>query len=300
MSVGEGRPNRDHPKVSVKMVTFNHEPFIGQALDGVLMQKVNFPYEIVVGEDCSTDRTRKILLEYQRRHPDKICLLLNEKNMGRRYNARHTLFSCRGDYIAILDGDDYWTDENKLQKQIDFLDNHPDCTICFHNAKKVFENGNKSRIYHKEPFKEILILEDIIEQNIMPSCSMVFRNRIFNAFPKIFDSVPFGDWPMQVLCAEKGNIGYIHEVMGVHRFHSGGVWTAGGVHSSDLIIRQRQWLILFFKALDVYLQHQYHHKIMNQIALNHNVIKSARIGKMKEKLKVVFPSLYRIYRFLKK
>ena len=105
---------------------------------GVLMQKVDFPYEIVIGEDCSTDRTREILLDYKRQYPDKIRLLLNEKNMGRRYNARNTLFSCTGDYIANLDGDDYWTDERKLQKQINFFSKHPDCTICFHNVKRGF------------------------------------------------------------------------------------------------------------------------------------------------------------------
>ena len=148
----------------------------------------------------------------------------------------------------------------------------------------------------RSPFHEIMTLDDIIEGNIMPSCSIVFRNRLFDAIPKAFDSVPFGDWPLQILCAEKGKVGYLHEVMGVYRFHSGGVWTKGGDASYDDVIRRCRWTILFYKAVDVYLKHRYHDTILKQIAYNRDMIKKNRREKAKEKLVQMFPILYRAYR----
>src|SRR5579864_5088925 len=117
-------------KVSVMMITYNHERFIAQALESVLAQRVNFDYEIVIGEDCSTDRTREILLEFCRRYPKRIVPLLKDKNVGAMRNVEATLAACRGQYLALLEGDDYWTCEDKLQRQIDFLDEHPDYAIC--------------------------------------------------------------------------------------------------------------------------------------------------------------------------
>src|SRR4030067_128381 len=113
-------------KVSVIVITYNHEEFICQSLDSILMQDVNFEYEIVIGEDCSTDKTRDILLDYQKNYPDKIRLILSEKNRGLIANFVQTYKSCSGEYIATIDGDDYWTSSQKLQKQVDFLDNNLD------------------------------------------------------------------------------------------------------------------------------------------------------------------------------
>src|SRR3712207_1086613 len=101
-------------KVSVLMLAYNHEKFIAQALDSALMQQVNFDYEIVIGEDCSTDNTRDILIRYQKEYPHRIRLLLPEKNLGMHDNLIQTFKACRGDYIAFLEGDDYWTSPNKL------------------------------------------------------------------------------------------------------------------------------------------------------------------------------------------
>ena len=125
-------------KVSVTIITYNHEKFIRKTLDSVLMQKVNFQYEIVIGEDCSTDNTKKILLEYQNKHPGKIRLLLAENNQGLVRNFMQTYRACKGEYIATLDGDDYWISSRKLQKQVDFLDRHGDFSMCFHPVTNGF------------------------------------------------------------------------------------------------------------------------------------------------------------------
>ena len=120
------------PLVSVYMITYNHEKFIAQALDGILMQEVDFPYEIVIGEDKSTDRTRAVVCEYQRRHPDKIRLHLSRENLFRQKLAGlGPLAACRGKYIAMCEGDDYWTDPQKLQKQVAVLEAEPEVSFVF-------------------------------------------------------------------------------------------------------------------------------------------------------------------------
>lgn len=130
-------------KLSVLFITYNHEEYLRQSLDGILMQECDFDYEIVVGEDCSTDNTREILKEYANKYPDKFVLLFREKNFGRpTMNVYDTGMHCRGDYIAFLEGDDYWTDKNKLQKQVDFLEQHQEYMACTHTCEVVDKYGN--------------------------------------------------------------------------------------------------------------------------------------------------------------
>src|SRR6266478_192430 len=128
-------------KVSVMMITYNHQRFIAQALESILAQAVNFDYEIVVGEDCSTDETRNVLMDFYRRYPDRIVPLLRNPNLGVMGNLEATLRECRGQYLALLEGDDYWTSGDKLQRQADFLDSHPDYAVCCHRAQIVDDLG---------------------------------------------------------------------------------------------------------------------------------------------------------------
>ena len=212
-------------KVSILTTTYNHERFIAQALESVLAQEVAFTYEHVIGEDCSTDRTRELLLGAQQQHPDKIRLLLRAQNIGRRNNFIDTFKACQGRYIALLEGDDYWTSTKKLQKQADYLDSHPECTICFHPVIKSHEEENWEKLFAPEPIKETYSLEDLLDRNFIATCSAMFRNHLFEEFPPWFLHVPAGDLPLHVLNAQHGYIGYINEAMAVHRIHSGGVWS---------------------------------------------------------------------------
>src|SRR5580704_17934239 len=131
-------------KLSVATITYNHEQFIGQAIESVLAQKVNFDYEVVIGEDCSTDGTRAVILDFQRRYPDRIVASFRERNIGAMRNAEATFAACRGEYVALLEADDYWTCEVKLQKQVDFMDAHPDCAICCSRAQVANESDANS------------------------------------------------------------------------------------------------------------------------------------------------------------
>lgn len=213
-------------KVSVCMITYNHEQFIKQAVASALQQVTGFEYEIVIGEDCSTDRTRDILVELQQANPDKIRLLLRDRNLGGQLNFVQTLSACRGEYIAYLEGDDYWTSSAKLQKQVDFLDQHSDFAICFHNALKFYADGGLSEPICADDQPAVSTIEDMLRKNFIPACSVMFRNKLFESFPDWFFSLKLGDWPLHILNAQYGKIGYINEVMAVYRIHRAAAWSA--------------------------------------------------------------------------
>ena len=166
--------------VSIFMLTYNHEKYIAKALDSILKQKVNFPYEIVLGEDCSTDNTREIVLNYAKQYPDKFKLILHETNRGAMYNQNEVFANCTGKYIAICEGDDYWTDLNKLQKQVDFLEDNIDFSICFTDYI-IFEENSKKFIFpelkKKYNRKTVFSRYNLILSNIIPTATVMFKNR---------------------------------------------------------------------------------------------------------------------------
>jgi len=208
------------------MITYNHDKFIAQALDSVLMQKVNFPYEIIIGEDCSTDSTRNILINYKNKYPDKMNLLLQEKNIGSMRNFDQTLKTCRGKYVAILEGDDWWVSPDKLQMQVDFLENNPDFSICFHpvmvHKEGVIENNDS--VFPKK-VKDVSFFEDLLYINYIPTCSVVFRNNRIDFPPDWINKLKMGDWPLHLLNAQHGKIKHVNNVMAAYRVHSNGLWT---------------------------------------------------------------------------
>ena len=248
-------------KVSVLIITYNHEKFIAQALDSALMQKTNFDYEIVVGEDCSSDHTREIVRRYQQNHKKNIRLLLPEQNLGMLKNFVSTFRECKGQYIALLEGDDYWTDPDKLQKQTDFLDLHPESALCFHNVNVIYDSSpRRSRPFHRFKLKKYFTLRDIVSKHFIPTCSTMFRNRLFKDFPEWFYTLPMGDWPLHVLNAEHGTAGYINELMGTYRVHAGGQWSlARRITILNDTIRAAT-------TIDQYLNHRFHNNMNNLIA----------------------------------
>lgn len=214
-------------KVSVLVMTYNHIDFIRQALDSVLEQQVSFNYEILISEDCSIDGTREVVIDYQQRFPERIRLLLSERNVRSNAIVTRGIDAARGAYIALLDGDDYWTSPLKLQKQADFLDLHPGCAICFHNARLEFEDDNyPPRNWTSDHHKPFSTFEDLWMGNFIATCSTMFRKGLFDAIPDWYDAMfPITDWPLHLLNAEHGQIGYINEVLGVYRQHRAGYYS---------------------------------------------------------------------------
>lgn len=251
-------------KLSVFIVTYNHERYIAQTLDSVLMQEVDFDYEIIVGEDCSTDNTRNILLEYQKKYPHKFKLLLHDKNQGACENFIQSFKACNGDYMAYLEGDDFWTSPHKLQKQVDFLDAHPECAISFHNSEEFYDDGKPPWLYCSKDQKEITKLADLIAKcNFIPSCSALFRNRLFANFPDWYCTLGMGDWTLHLLNAQYGDIGYINEVMGKHRHHAGGTWSLRSQARNILEV------ITAYETINKYFNYKYKNLISKKVAEYH-------------------------------
>ncbi len=238
-------------KVSVAIVTYNHEKFIAKALDSVLMQKTNFDYELVIGEDCSTDRTRDILLDYQKRYPNKFRLLLHEENLGMHEHGARVLDACTGEYIAMLDGDDYWTSPEKLQKQVDFLDNHPECSICYHDALIVHEDGSREPMHYRPSQKAFSTVEDLFLDNFIPTGAVMFRSGLFGRVPDWVSTLKMGDWLIHILNALHGKIGYLDETMAVYVVHASGIWSSKSWQDHEPA------MIRMFEALEKHLGHQY-------------------------------------------
>lgn len=249
-------------KVSVLVTTYNQEEYIAQTVNSALDQETDFDYEIVIGDDASADRTPQILLELQKAHPEKIRLLLHEKNLGwkGKYNFLSALKECRGEYVAVLDGDDYWTSPLKLQKQIDFLESHPDCFLCFHNVLGLnLDAPHESKPMCYEDQKEISTLADIAAGNFMVPCAVMFRNSL-GEFPESFYNLMAADWMIYVMCGERGNLGYINEVLATYRIHGAGAW------SKLNFIQRIKEHIKTYEAIDAYLKFQYSPIISEKIS----------------------------------
>jgi len=249
------------PKVSVLMLVYNHAAFLRQALDSILMQEVNFDYEIIAGDDCSTDNSLAILEEYAAKYPNKFKIISHSSNVGIYQNLQEVFQSCKGRYIAMLEGDDFWTSSSKLQQQIDFLDTNSDFSICFHRAK-VFNNQNNKLIYNfpGKNYKLISTVDDLLQHNFMQTCSVVYRNGLVKKIPEWFSTLKLADWPLHVLHAEFGKIGYINKIMGAYRVHGKGVWSG-----NNLTYRNSE-VIKMLEAINIHTNQKYTDTINSTIA----------------------------------
>lgn len=210
------------PLVSVRVATYNHEKWIAQCLEGILMQRTDFPFEVVVGEDGSTDRTGEIVLAYGVRYPDKIQVLPAEENLGPARNSFRIQQACRGKYYAMTEGDDYWIDPLKLQKQVDFMEAHPDISLCFHNAFVVNEDNSSARLFFASDMPETLTFAEI-SQISTPTTSHLARSEVLAGLPEWRLKIWCGDVLFRLWCAHHGKVGYLNEVMAVYRRHSTGL-----------------------------------------------------------------------------
>lgn len=205
--------------VSIFMLTYNQEHYIAQAIDSILMQKTNFNFQLVIGEDCSTDSTRKICESFAIQNPERVKLLpsLNQ-NIGLINNYLRTIKACDGKFIAICDGDDYWFDESKLQKQVNFFNANPECYVVGTNFKKLYSNG-QLEIIKKERFKSSYAFEDLIFENIITSVTVMFKNiQKDDTIPYWINKFPYGDWPTYLwTIKDSGNIHFLDDVTSVYR-----------------------------------------------------------------------------------
>jgi len=220
-------------KVSVWMSAYNHEKYISQCLDSVLNQKTDFDFDIILGEDCSKDLTREIVTDYKNRYPDKFRLYLPEKNIGMMEMDIATWNLCTGEYIALLNGDDYWTDEYKLQTQADFLDNNPDAVMCYHKAR--VENETTGYVFdtvYPESGDELTAEYLLLGYNPVMTPTVMIRNIL--TVPDYYRDLPYGDMPLYLLLSQKGKLKYIDKLMSLYRIHPSGQWQGESVYNNLL------------------------------------------------------------------
>ena len=223
------------PKVSVCVWTYNQERYLRDCLDGIFSQEVNFDYEVVIGDDCSTDSTAKIISDYQQRYGDRMLVLNREKNLGAQRNSIDVLNRASGEFVAICEGDDYWTDSGKLQKQYDALLRFPEIDLCFHPAREYRNEVFDRIICDYSTHETILPLQEVIRGGgaYMPTASLLYRRRAILPLSTWFvDYAPVGDTFLQILGSVRGGALYLPQDMSVYRR-----FTAGSVTRVNAINR---------------------------------------------------------------
>lgn len=218
--------------VSICCVTYNHEGYIRQCLDGFVMQKTNFAYEILVHEDASKDATAEIVKEYQLRYPQLFkCVYQSENQFLKQNTLVNILFKmAKGKYLALCEGDDYWTDPYKLQKQVDFLEANTDFAIHCGHARMLSDdvNRNDKRIHEEIAENTVFIIDDFAENSRVVTCTAMFRNIGFRALPKYFKESPAGDWCLYtyILATTGGKVFYENSDFAAYRAHAGGIYSS--------------------------------------------------------------------------
>ncbi|MCK4234494.1 glycosyltransferase [candidate division WOR-3 bacterium] len=312
-----------NPLVSVCMITYNHEKYIREAIEGVLMQKTNFDFELVVANDCSPDNSDNIVTEILNNHPkaNRIKYFRHGKNMGGISNFIFALNQCTGKYIALCEGDDYWTDPYKLQKQVDFLEANEEYTLCFHLVEYFYQNNEKpSYINPAKKFqKRDYSIYDLIRENFISTCSTMYRWQFHDLpLPELFSNHLVADYPLHFLHATKGKIGMIPEVMGRYRIHQGGVWS---LTAEEIAVKRLKDAISMYNDFNVYTNEKYSTFIDERIYyferylmhryINDNLFKeSMKLFRMRKEgvsvkdqfrfyLHYYFPNLYSFLRMIK-
>jgi glycosyltransferase involved in cell wall biosynthesis len=213
------------PLVSICCLTYNHEPYIRECLDGFMMQKTNFSFEVLIHDDASTDKTADIIREYEAKHPNiikPIYQIENQYSKGISPSCTYQFPRAKGKYIAMCEGDDYWIDPYKLQKQVDFLDANPDFSICCHQY--YVKKGDEIQLSGKYK-QDVFQLEDIAKYQPAQTLTVVFRNILNPIFPEDINHIQVGSHFLFLRLEEIGKLKYIGEPMAVYRVHTGGVWS---------------------------------------------------------------------------
>lgn len=236
--------------VTIQCTVYNHEPYLRQCLDGFVMQKTDFPFEAIVHDDASTDNSVAIIREYAEKYPGIIKPIYETENQYSKKDgslSRIMHQACRGKYIAICEGDDYWTDPFKLQKQVSFLENHPVYSMCCHGAKNMNLEGLVwyTQMTHDTPITIKKAIE--MDGSSIPTLSIVYRSELELGFTDFRKGISIGDYPLQIYCALKGEIMFMKDIMGVHTLGAKNSW-----HSTVAMNKGRyeNFLLELFQWLD--------------------------------------------------
>lgn len=242
--------NQNNILLSISCITYNQELFISQCLEGFLIQKTNFPFEILIHDDASTDRTADIIRDYEQKYPDIIKPIYQKENQYskgvRGIAARFNFSRAKGKYIAICEGDDYWTDPDKLQKQVDFMEANPEYTLVYHRVNELWEESGiiKPETMNSSNEELSYTVLDLAKGNFIHTPSVLIRSNSID-FNKFTESSKVIDYYYWMLCAQNGKIKYLPEIMAVYRISENSTW----VLKTD-ISKTSYWLIMLVQLLN--------------------------------------------------
>ena len=253
----------DEVVVSICCITYNHAPYIRQCLEGFMMQQTDFPIEVLIHDDASTDGTTEIIKEYEAKYPDIIKPIYEEENQwvkGRRGSAVFNFPRAKGKYIAMCEGDDYWTDSLKLQKQVDILNSNEECSLVITNGRVL--NSITGQIKKINPFGEFesgyVNIHDILQERyyLIPTASMCFRKEYIK-MPSFFYESPVGDKPLRLWCALNGKVYYLSDVTVVYRFYSVSSFGLRISKDNHLANNVYEKMITFYDKVNEYSLYKY-------------------------------------------
>ena len=266
--------NTDIPLVSICSLAYNHEKYIHSAIEGFLTQKTNFPFEIIIHDDASTDNTAQIIKEYELQYPNifkPIYQSENQRSQKIRPSPTYVWPKAKGKYIALCEGDDYWTDPLKLQKQVDFLEENEDCQLCYHATKLNYDNDSySSTVVGPKKIQQAhkLTIEDLLSDGLrslgIRTESMVFKSSVIETMPDWVQNAPLGDYALKLLCAYAGKIGYIPDIMGVYRRGNIGSWSFGS-NSVEWLEKRQIDYVSIISAFNSYSNYEFSKIIKRRI-----------------------------------
>lgn len=273
------------PKVSILCTTFNHEKFIRQALDSFLMQKTNFDFEVLIYDDASTDKTVEIIKEFKQKNPKMFRVFYQKENQYskgvRGIMTKFLLPFAEGDYVAPCEGDDYFSDENKLQKQVDFLDKNSDCSMCFHRTRWFFANNEEpDSVYPDITNGTEFTIKRLLKENFMNTNAVMYRRQNYSEISKK-DIMP-GDWYLHLFHAQFGKIGFIDKIMATYRRHNRGIWYNAYHDQDKLLIEQGIYFLAFYFELAKIYGHK---KSYKEIIDNHIINLLKKFNEIDKKYK---------------
>jgi glycosyltransferase involved in cell wall biosynthesis len=282
--------------VSISCITYNHEDYIADAIESFLMQKTNFGFEILIHDDASTDKTPEIIRGYEKRYPNLIKPIYQTENQyskGLKIDAIN-IKRARGKYIALCEGDDYWTDPYKLQKQVDYMAKHPECSVCVHAAIIIDAETKKTMSEVRPSHKDRTFnVEEVIEGGggLFATNSMIYLAEIGIERPDFYYNAPVGDYPTMIYLALQGTVYYIDEFMSAYRRGVKGSWSNRIASSIDKIINHSKRTIEMLNEVNKYTNYAYDNTICRKIKKSQFKI-ILEMGNLKEAKSSEFRDLY--------
>lgn len=278
--------------VSIHCLVYNHEPYIRQCLDGFVMQKTNFRFEAIVHDDASTDGSAAIIREYAEKYPDIIKPILETENQySKKDGSLRKIMDAhmRGKYVAMCEGDDYWTDPNKLQMQVDYMEGHPDCSLCFHAHNNL--DGNKYYLVRRysNNLEECPVSDIILAGGgFMATNSMMYKKEILpRELPAWAKNLPIGDLPLMLRLAECGKVAYLDKAMSVYRICVPGSWTARK-KSFNYQFRFIRRMNIMWRKYDQWTLYRHHKDVRKMRLENYFSIIMFTLAFLKRKLFYIF------------